>query len=68
MLEHVGSAEQHGGGVGDVPAYRLGERVTGTLAQRPRRTVNQTIAGHMASSDYSIAWASHIVNMEIIDL
>ena len=39
VLEHVGSAKQHGGGVGDVPAYRLGERVTGTLAQRRRRRI-----------------------------
>lgn len=34
VMEHVGSAEQHGRGVGDVPAYSLGKGVPRSLRRR----------------------------------
>lgn len=34
VMEHVGSAEQHGRGVGDVPAHSLGKGVSRSLRRR----------------------------------
>ena len=43
MAQHVGSTQEHGGGVGDVPAHGLGKRVPRPLSKTNHRDTHSEL-------------------------